>query len=133
MAVRLSGCEETNRTQFMADSCITLAASKSSTRPRLRQVLGTRPTFGGRMNRRQFVRLIGAGSTAGALAESIASAQVAGSPVAAKTPASKVKMKVGTQHGHTDAILQAMAGFGVNNICSSLPSSKLDEAWSVDG
>ena len=41
-------------------------------------------------------------------------------------------MKVGTQHGDSDAILRACAGFGVNNICSRLPSPKLDEAWTVD-
>jgi len=31
-------------------------------------------------------------------------------------------MKVGTQHGDSDAILRVMAGFGVNHICSRLPS-----------
>jgi len=41
-------------------------------------------------------------------------------------------MKVGTQHGHSDAILRACAAFGVNNICSGLPSEKMDEAWSVE-
>src|SRR2546430_9704051 len=43
------------------------------------------------------------------------------------------RMKVGTQHGTTDDILHACAAFGVNNICSGLPSAKIDEAWSVDG
>jgi mannonate dehydratase len=42
-------------------------------------------------------------------------------------------MHVGTQHGDSDPILRAMAGFGVNHICSRLPSAKLDDAWSVDG
>ncbi len=42
-------------------------------------------------------------------------------------------MKVGTQHGDSDAILRAMAGFGVNHICSRLPSARLDDQWSVDG
>ena len=42
-------------------------------------------------------------------------------------------MKVGTQHGDSDPILRAMAGFGVNHICSRLPSARLDENWSVDG
>ena len=41
-------------------------------------------------------------------------------------------MKAGTQHGDSDAILRAMAGFGVNHICSRLPSAKLDAAWSVE-
>jgi mannonate dehydratase len=43
------------------------------------------------------------------------------------------RMKVGTQHGDSDQILRAMAGFGVNNICSRLPSVRLDDKWSVDG
>ena len=42
-------------------------------------------------------------------------------------------MKVGTQHGDSDEILRAMAGFGVNHICSRLPSTRLDDTWSVDG
>jgi mannonate dehydratase len=41
-------------------------------------------------------------------------------------------MKVGTQHGDSDAILRVLAGFGVNHICSRLPSERLDEKWSVD-
>jgi len=41
-------------------------------------------------------------------------------------------MKVGTQHGDSDPILRAMAGFGVNHICSRLPSVRLDDKWSVD-
>ncbi len=41
-------------------------------------------------------------------------------------------MKAGTQHGDSDGILRAMAGFGVNHICSRLPSAKLDAAWSVE-
>jgi hypothetical protein len=36
-------------------------------------------------------------------------------------------MKVGTQHGDSDVILREMAGFGVNNICSRLPSERLDD------
>jgi mannonate dehydratase len=41
-------------------------------------------------------------------------------------------MKVGTQHGDSDAILRVLAGFGVNHICSRLPSVRLDEKWSVE-
>src|SRR5262249_20156398 len=41
-------------------------------------------------------------------------------------------MKVGTQHGDSDAILRVLAGFGVNHICSRLPSTRLDEQWSVE-
>src|SRR5262245_6027160 len=88
------------------------------------------------MNRREFVRLAGAGLSAGALAEAVVSAQQARSPassgIVAPTTSPPVKMKVGTQHGHSDAILRACAAFGVNHICSGLPSATFDEAWSVD-
>jgi mannonate dehydratase len=88
------------------------------------------------MNRREFVRLAAAGVPAGALAEAVVSAQVSRSParsgIVAPTVSPKIKMKVGTQHGHSDEILRACAAFGVNNICSGLPSAKMDEAWSVE-
>src|SRR5258705_5897069 len=88
------------------------------------------------MNRREFVKLAGAGMPVAALAEAVVSAQQAQTPakpgIAAPTISPKVTMKVGTQHGHSDAILRACAAFGVNNICSGLPSAKVDEAWSVD-
>jgi mannonate dehydratase len=85
------------------------------------------------MDRREFVKLAGTGMTAGALAEAMVSAQVARTPKTSTTAASsKVKFKVGTQHGDSDAILKAMAAFGVNHICSRMPSAKMDENWSVD-
>jgi mannonate dehydratase len=85
------------------------------------------------MNRREFVRLAGAGMSAGALAEAVVLAQVASTPAtpAAKTSA-KARMKVGTQQGDAEDILRALAAFGVNHICGSLPSAKMDDAWSVD-
>src|SRR5580704_7539089 len=43
------------------------------------------------------------------------------------------RMKVGTQHGHSDEILRVIGAFGVNHICSGLPSAKFDENWSVEG
>jgi mannonate dehydratase len=83
------------------------------------------------MDRREFVRLAGAGVPLGALAEAVVSARQAQAPrpSAAAPPA---RMKVGTQHGDSDLILRACAAFGVNHICSRLPSRQLDEAWSVD-
>ena len=83
------------------------------------------------MDRREFVRLAGAGVPIGALAEAVVSARQAQAPRpgAAAPPA---RMKVGTQHGDSDLILRACAAFGVNHICSRLPSRQLDEAWSVD-
>ena len=89
------------------------------------------------MNRRAFVRLAAAGLPVPALAEAVVAAQQAQAParsgIVAPTTSPRVKMKVGTQHGDSDSILRACAAFGVNNICGSLPSEKMDEAWSVDG
>ena len=85
------------------------------------------------MNRREFVRLAGSGMTAGALAETLVSAQVGSGPRASGTTASApARMKAGTQHGDSDSILRVLAGFGVNHICSRLPSARMDAAWSVE-
>jgi mannonate dehydratase len=86
------------------------------------------------MNRREFVRLAGTGMTAGALGEAAVSAQGSARPNTPKGQSpSAAKMKVGTQHGDSDAILRVLAGFGVNHICSRLPSARMDAAWSVEG
>src|SRR5438046_1622620 len=84
------------------------------------------------MNRRHFVHLAGAASV-GAVAETVVAAQQQRTPARTSNGARKALMHVGTQHGDSDAILRAMAGFGVNHICSRLPSVKLDDNWSVDG
>ena len=88
------------------------------------------------MNRREFVRLAGGGMSAGALAEAVVSAQVARAPAQAAAvatkPAPKARMKVGTQQGDSEDILRALAAFGVNNICGTMPSAKMDDTWSVD-
>ncbi len=75
------------------------------------------------MNRRDFVRLAGSGAPLCALAEAAAAEQ-------ARLP--KALMKVGTQHGDSIEILRAVAAFGVNHICSRLPSERMDAAWSVE-
>ena len=86
------------------------------------------------MNRREFVKLASAGVPAAALAEAVVEAQQAMSPArSGALPPPKAKMKIGTQHGHSDPILRQCAAFGVNNICSGLPSGKMDEAWTVEG
>jgi mannonate dehydratase len=86
------------------------------------------------MNRREFVRLTGSGMAAGALAEALVTAQVAAQPSATAPHASTTaRMKAGTQHGDSDAILRVLAGFGVTHICSRLPSARMDASWSVDG
>ena len=83
------------------------------------------------MNRRDFVRLAGTGVTAGALAESAVSAQVAARPAAAR-PGARARMKAGTQHGDADSILKVLAGFGVNHICGRLPAAQIGPEWSVE-
>src|SRR5260370_25555452 len=42
-------------------------------------------------------------------------------------------MKAGTQHDSGDDVLPVLAALGVEHICSTLPSTKLDEHWSIDG
>jgi mannonate dehydratase len=78
------------------------------------------------MERRDFVRLAGLGLAAGASAAEVPLEAVRAAPTR------KALMKVGTQHGDSDDILRVMAGFGVNHICSRLPSVRLDDQWSVD-
>ena len=85
------------------------------------------------MDRRDFVRLTGAGVTAASLAEAVVAAHAAARPAARAAAPPPARMKVGTQHGDADAILRVLAGFGVNHICSELPSPRLDARWSVDG
>ena len=49
------------------------------------------------------------------------------------TSAAVGRMKAGTQHGSSNEVLRVLAALGVNHVCSSLPSEKFDENWSVDG
>ena len=89
------------------------------------------------MDRRKFVRVAGTGAATGALAEAVVSAQISAMPARqstdTKAKSRKALMKVGTQHGDSNEILRVLAGFGVNYICSRLPSERLDEHWSVEG
>src|SRR5438093_10036778 len=78
------------------------------------------------MDRRQFMTLAAAGSAA-------AHASYAQATPRAAAPARKAMMKVGTQHDSSDATLPILAGLGVNNICSTLPSARFDDEWSVEG
>jgi mannonate dehydratase len=83
------------------------------------------------MHRREFVRLAGSGLSAAALAEAVVAAQIGASP-APRPAAPRARMKLGTQQGDAEEMLRAFAAFGCNNICGSLPSPKMDDAWSVD-
>jgi mannonate dehydratase len=92
------------------------------------------------LDRRAFVNIVGAGFAAEALtarrvvqANGQAAAAAQRSGAATADAPKRALMKVGTQHGDSDAILRVMAGFGVNHLCSRLPSDRLDEHWSVDG
>src|SRR5499426_2456036 len=89
------------------------------------------------MDRRKFVRIAGSGIATGGLAEAVVSAQIAATPARqsadTKAKSRKALMKVGTQHGDSNEILRVLAGFGVNYICSRLPSARLDANWSVEG
>ncbi len=60
-------------------------------------------------------------------------AVLSGARAAQANPApQKARMKAGTQHDSSDEALRVMAAFGVEHICSTLPSAKLDEQWSVE-
>src|SRR6516164_4680096 len=82
-------------------------------------------------NRREFVRLAGAVGLGSAAPFTLAPDLVRHQDLDRSRGAAK--MKVGTQHGDSDPILRVLAGLGVNNICSRLPSERLDDKWSVDG
>jgi mannonate dehydratase len=86
------------------------------------------------MDRRKFVNMAGIGLASGAIPDlptafpgGIAKQPTEQQPTVSRT----VLMKAGTQHGASDEILGLLAAFGVNHICSSLPSERFDEQWSV--
>ncbi len=88
-----------------------------------------------RIHRRDFVRLAGLGMAAGATTARAADPnglQSSARDRAGRTP-TKALMRVGTQHDSSDEVLGVLAAFGVTNICSRLPSARLDEQWSVEG
>ena len=73
------------------------------------------------MKRRYFLE-----AAAAALAASGAPAQYQPSP---QRP--KASLKLGTQNDSSDDALPVLAALGVNHICSTLPSARLDESWSA--
>jgi mannonate dehydratase len=89
------------------------------------------------MDRRDFIRAASLGMTAGASAASrpavAAATEAATLGQSARSPAKKALMTVGTQHDDSNDVLTVLAALGVNHICSRLPSTTLDDAWSVDG
>jgi len=81
------------------------------------------------LNRRKFVGLTGIGVAVGTAR--LSAVETSPQKVEDRAPR-KVLMKVGTQHGSSNEILGLLAAFGVNHICSALPSPRLDKNWSVD-
>jgi mannonate dehydratase len=62
----------------------------------------------------------------------------AGAPVAAARKrleggAGRAGLRAGHQHNHSPEVLRLLAAFGVNSICSALPSRTFDESWTVEG
>jgi mannonate dehydratase len=80
------------------------------------------------MDRRDFVRLVGTSAAATALSNSTLIAE----PPKQASSKRRALMKVGHQHDHSEDTLRLLAGLGVNNICSGLPSAKFDDNWSVE-
>ena len=88
------------------------------------------------MHRRNFMKLTGMGMTAEALARTVLpfspSAPAIRRGQQANTGARRALMQVGTQNASSNDELALLAAFGVNHICSELPSPKLDAEWSVE-
>ena len=85
------------------------------------------------MDRRDFIRLAGAGVAAGTTQASMAARQSAPAQSARPAPRTTARMKVGTQHDSSDEVLGVLAALGVRHICSRLPSVRLDDQWSAEG
>jgi mannonate dehydratase len=75
------------------------------------------------MRRRNFLE-----AAATALA---AAGQVGGQDRPAGT--SRHTLKLGTQNDSSEQALGVLAAFGVNHVCSTLPSARMDANWSVEG
>jgi mannonate dehydratase len=78
------------------------------------------------MDRRRFLAA-GTAALATPAAELVAVGQTA-----APKPARRFLAKLGMQDYATEDFLQVYAAFGIEHICSSLPSKRLDEKWSVE-
>src|ERR1700722_13532892 len=56
---------------------------------------------------------------------------VSGAPAQTNPRRPKASLKLGTQNDSSDDALPVLAALGVNHICSTLPSGRLDENWSA--
>jgi mannonate dehydratase len=79
------------------------------------------------MRRRGLLR----GALAGAAAIGTAARPATGGR--ARPARRRALMKAGHQHDHSEETLRTLAAFGVEHICSGLPSRTFDENWSVEG
>lgn len=75
-------------------------------------------------------KLLNAAVGGAALTALNGAAEAAAAP---KRSTGRALMKAGHQHDHSEATLKTLAAFGVNHICSGLPSPKMDESWTVEG
>ena len=87
------------------------------------------------MHRRDFVRFAGLGIAAGSSTATARTREQAPRRelTSASPPPAKTLLKVGTQHDSADDVLGVLAALGVTNICSRLPSARMDDQWSVEG
>lgn len=81
------------------------------------------------LSRRQFLTRAGAGAALLGISQPTA----AEATTAAPGKPVPMRMYAGHQHDHSPATLKLLAAFGVKNICSGLPSARMDENWSVAG
>lgn len=75
------------------------------------------------MNRRKFLA-----ASAALTSPAVGAAQTAQKKLPAKT-----LMKLGMQDHMSDDDLHFYSAIGVEHVCTSLPSRRLDEKWSVEG
>jgi mannonate dehydratase len=85
------------------------------------------------MKRRQLIESALAGTVVLGTGTQSRPCQAAEPEDAAKVAPRKARLKAGHQHRHSDEVLRSLAAFGVNHICSGLPSRTMDENWSVEG
>ncbi len=88
------------------------------------------------MNRRTFFAATSAAAVASQIVNAQQPAKAPENPRAERLPLPPVKtgrMKLGTQNDSSNASLAVLSALGVHHICSTLPSRKMDENWTVDG
>lgn len=88
------------------------------------------------MNRRTFFAATSAAAAASQIVNAQQQPKAPESPRAERIPLPPVKtgrMRLGTQNDSSNASLAVLSALGVHHICSTLPSRKMDENWTVDG